>query len=92
VAAYLDGAQGAQRSGVSYSTSGRVTNHEIYRMFSGKYRKRILNNTLFADGDLVILKPQKVHFTAYPWKAAFNPNLRYKEPISRWYRVKFKSL
>ena len=92
VAAYLDGSQGGQREGVSYSTSSFVTNHEIYRMFSGKYRKRILDNTLFADGDVKILKPQKVHFTGNPFKLMWRTDLKFKEPVGRWYRINFKSL
>jgi hypothetical protein len=91
VGSYLDGSQGQTRLNVNYSTSAFVTNHEIYRMFSGKDRKRILDNTLFADGALVVTKPNKIRNTANPFKAIM-PGIHYKSPVSRWYRVNFKSL
>jgi hypothetical protein len=91
VGSYLDGAQGQTRLNVTYSTSAFVTNHEIYRMFAGKYRRRILDNTLFADGNLVVSKPQKIRNTANPFKAIL-PGIHYKSPVNRWYRVNFKSL
>jgi hypothetical protein len=65
-----------------------VTDHEIYRMFSGKYRTRILDNTLSADGALRIHKPTKTRFTWHP----FHPTKNFKFQPARWYRIKFKSL
>ena len=94
VAAYLDGAKGESRGtggATPVSTSAFVTNHEIYRMFAGKHRKRILDNTLFADGKLKVVKPGKIRNTANPLRAMLTEKT-FKDPIGRWYRVKFKSL
>ena len=78
-----------QRKSIQTTVEGRkewawntyVTDHEIYRMFAGKYRKRILDNALFADDTLRIIKPGK------------RKNYWYnKNQLSRWFRIKFKSL
>lgn len=71
---YLSGAKGT-RTGIAHPD--HVTDHEIYRMFSGKDRKRILDNTLFADDSLTIEKVGKQKNT---WKT--------KNQIARWWRIR----
>jgi hypothetical protein len=56
VATYLAGSQG---TGDGRARPDHVTDHEIYRMFTGKHRQRILNNALFADDTLVVIKVGK---------------------------------
>jgi hypothetical protein len=73
VGTYLAGSQG---TGEGEARPDHVTDHEIYRMFAGKYRQEILNNTLFADDTLVVLKVGK---TKNAW---WNKN-----QIARKYRI-----
>jgi hypothetical protein len=72
VGTYLAGSHGTG----GLARPDHVTDHEIYRMFAGKYRQRILNNTLFADDTLVVLKVGK---TKNAW---WNRN-----QIARKYRI-----
>jgi hypothetical protein len=61
VGTYLGGSQGLGMdvAGTARARPDHVTDHEIYRMFAGKHRQRILNRTLFADDTLVVLKVGK---------------------------------
>ncbi len=73
IGTYLDGSQGVSglEKGIQVNRArpghlkngafvgGHVTDHELYRMFTGKHRKRILDYTLFGDGDLKIFKVGK---------------------------------
>ena len=84
-AEYLDVARGGTGGTTPASTSAFVINHETYRMFAGKHRERIRDNTLFADGKLKVVKPGKVRNTANPLKAMVTEKTL-KEQIERWYR------
>jgi hypothetical protein len=77
VAAYLSGSQGADPEGGEWrARADHVTDHEIYRMFSGKYRERILNTTMFADEDTTISQINKAKNHWYD-----------KNQIKRWWRI-----
>lgn len=78
VAAYLTGSQGADPEGNEWrARADHVTDHEIYRMFSGKYRERILNTTMFADATTNISQLGKAKNHWYT-----------KNQISRWWRIR----
>jgi hypothetical protein len=61
VKTYLGGSQGTGTGGTEPGRArpDHFTDHEIYRMFAGKHREQILDNTLFADDTLVVLKVGK---------------------------------
>jgi hypothetical protein len=57
VSNYMGGSQGTGAGpGGGRARPDFVTAHEIYRMFSGKHRKQILDRTLFADQGQVAVK------------------------------------
>jgi hypothetical protein len=72
---YMNGSQGTG----GRARGGFVTSHEIYRMFSGKHRKQILDRTTFADqGQLdVHVSGKKKHH----WYT--------KDQIARNYRIQW---
>ena len=72
---YMSGSQGTG----GRARGGFVTSHEIYRMFSGKHRKQILDRTSFADeGQLdVHVSGKKTHH----WYT--------KNQIARNYRIQW---
>jgi hypothetical protein len=74
---YLTGSQGTGSNDGSRARPDHVTDHEIYRMFSGKYRHRILANTLFGGADLQIVKVGKR-----------KNNWWNKNQVSRWWRIR----
>jgi hypothetical protein len=76
VQTYLSGSQGVPGA-PNRARPDHVTDHEIYRMFSGKYRQRILNNALFADDGLVVIKVGKKK------NAWWN-----KDQFRRWLRIR----
>ena len=56
---YLTGSQGTADPDNPRARPDHVTDHEIYRMFAGKHRENILNNTLFANAETRIIKVGK---------------------------------
>ena len=77
VAAYLSGSQGIDPEGSQgIARPDHITDHELYRMFSGKHRRRILNRTIFANKTTLIHDPDK-HLNRW-----FNKN-----QFSRWWRI-----
>mgnify|MGYP001817738520 CR=1 FL=1 len=59
IAMYLTGSQGTGRDAGKRARPDHVTDHEIYRIFSGKHRTNILANILFAGADLTVIKVGK---------------------------------
>jgi hypothetical protein len=77
VTMYLSGSKGTGANSGSRARPDHVTDHEIYRMFSGKDRDRILSNTLFGRRDLQIVKVGKK-----------KNNWWNKNQITRWWRIR----
>jgi len=77
VAAYLSGAKGVDAEGTQgIARPDHITDHELYRMFSGKQRISILNRTLFANKATLIHAPDKVQNRWFT-----------KNQLSRWWRI-----
>ena len=77
ISMYLTGSQGTGANAGNKARPDHVTDHEIYRMFSGKYRHNILANTLFAGSDLRVIKVGKR-----------KNNWWNKNQVSRWWRIR----